>query len=118
MELRLVRAVLDGRVVDDERQLGVVEGRLLDVGGVGQVAQRRRLCGVALVHAEDLHPQLFRLLVERVAQLLVVELEAVARLAGIGVAVPLPGVDAVDLDLALHLLESAGRSGELVVRFQ
>ena len=41
LELRLAGAVLDGGVVDDEGQVGMVERRLLDVGGVGQVAQRR-----------------------------------------------------------------------------
>ena len=57
------------------------------------------------MHAEQLQAKLARLLVEGVRDLLVVELEAVAGAARVGVAVPLPRVDAVGLDLALHLFE-------------
>src|SRR5262249_52520393 len=60
------------------------------------------------MNTEDLQTELPRLLVERISHLLVVESEAAAGATRVGVAVPLPGVDAVSFNLAFHLLEESG----------
>ena len=104
-ELRLARAVLEGRVVDDEREVGIVERGLLHVRGVGQVAQRARLGCVALVDAEYLHAAAFATPRRTRRPLSSSSLKPLPERPGIGVAIPLPGVDPVHLDLALHLLE-------------
>ena len=58
-ELRLARVMLEGGVVDDEGQVGMVQSGLFHVGRIRQVAQRRRLRGVSFVNAEELHAELF-----------------------------------------------------------
>src|SRR5436309_16066084 len=63
-KLRLAWAVLEGRVIDDEGQLGMVEGGFFDVGGIGKMSERARLRGVTFVDAENLEAELFGLLVE------------------------------------------------------
>lgn len=64
-----------------------------------------RLGRKPLVDTEPRQSQLLRFLVERIRQLLVIELKSVAAAARVGVAIPLPRVDAVQLDFALDLLE-------------
>src|SRR5437763_3159175 len=67
------------------------------------MAKRARLVRVALMYAEGLGPPLARLVVKPCRHI-VVELEATARAARIGMAIPLPRIDAVKFDLARHLL--------------
>ena len=59
------------------------------------------------MHADQLHAAFARLLVEP-HRVVVVELEAVAGARRVGVAVPLPRIDLVQLQLALHLLDHRG----------
>src|SRR5262249_37343654 len=107
LPIGLVGAVLYGGVVNDEGDVGILQGGFLDVLRVGQVAENSRLVRVALVHRENLQPALAGFLVEP-GRVIVVELEALAGAAGIGVAIPLPRCDFVLLELAVHLLDDGG----------
>ena len=101
-ERRLGRAVLEGRVVDDEGEVRVLQRRPLDVPGIGQVAEAARLGREALVHAHLRLAELARHLVE-VGGGVVVELEAAAGPRRVEMAVQLPRRAAVLLHLAGHL---------------
>src|SRR5215471_13966178 len=100
-------------MVDDEIEVGVAQRGLLDVLGVGQMAERSRLVGIAFVYADQLEAALARLLDEPL-RVVFIALEPVAGVAGISMAIPFPRVDAVDLKLALHLFQ-AGRLVNLVL---
>src|SRR5258708_34343212 len=62
------------------------------------------LGSISLVHRKNLESQLSGLFIEGVGQLLVIQPEAIPRFAWIGVAIPFPRIDFVDLDLLFHLL--------------
>ena len=80
------------------------------------MTERARLVRISFVDTDELHPALARLLDEPL-RVVVVNLEAVARLRRISVAIPFPRTDAVNIDFAFHLLDQTGfinRVGRLV----
>ena len=78
---------------------------------MGEVAERAGLRGKAFVNAENFQAQLGGFFVKGIGHFLVVHAKAVAGASWIGVAVPLPRVDAVLFDLAFHLVKEGGEVG-------
>src|SRR5436305_2746210 len=77
------------------------------------MSENAGLIRVSLVNGEDLQPALARLLVEP-GSIVIIKLEPVAGAAWIGMAIPLPRANLVNIDLALHLL-NGGRLVNLVL---
>ena len=103
--------VLQCAVIDDEGKVGVIQGGLFQIAGMGEVAERAGLSGKAFVNAEDFQSQFGGFFIEGVGHLFVVHAKTVAGAAWIGVAVPLPGINAVLFDFAFHLVEEGGEVG-------
>ena len=102
-----IRSVLKRRVIDHKVEIGVLKRGLLDVFRIGKVTQRPRLIGVAFVNAHQLEAALACFFIEEEC-VVVVQLESVSGLAGVGVAIPLPRIDLVFRKLALHLFDQRG----------
>ena len=81
----------------------MVEGRFLEITGVGLVTQGSRLSSVAFVATKDFETEFFRLFVEGVGQLLIVHAKSITGSTRIRVAIPFPRIDAIQLDLAFYL---------------
>src|SRR5262249_34766063 len=106
--------VLNRRMIHDKIEVRVLQRGLLDVFRIGQATEGLRLVRIPFMNTHQLHTALARLFIKE-ERVVVVELEASARLARIGVAIPLPGSEAVLGNLALHLF-SQRRLGDGVRR--